>query len=573
MSKDSLGMLGQQPGIPNLKKLGGAMNARKYVLAALTITAIYSSAGAQLISEQVGTTLYDLQSIGSTGNRIAIDSLGGIHCTWHMSESVLSQKRVYYNYRSPSGIWLYPQVGTSISPSSLVSCGYPQICITGNNRPAIVFHNPRPDSLFFTIGGENGVGNFDFFGYPPAGPNGFQSLWPHETIDRNENIHVVSTQTNQIGIRPMALYYSRSNDGGSTWTTIQIVDTLLTVSPIVISSPVSGKVAIVYCHPFDTSSFLKNDIFYVESLDGVIWDFAGGKTNVTHYESDSDSIWAFTDLDALYDNNDNLHIIWNAQPLSGNVYSPNSRLLHYCVGAISEITRFGSDSWPVSGCALDQWDWSITKMSLGVDNNNNLFTAYTSWDSTDCSLSGYANGDLYLSYSMDLGQNWTTPVNVTNSQTPDCQPGDCDSDNWSSMAEKVDDFVHLFFVNDKDAGQVITPYEPIPTENPMLYLAYPNPLVGIEENISLPGYIELSQNYPNPFNSTTRIDFHLNRSAAVKLAIYDLKGNLIMVLMDQKKAAGDYSVSWDADVMASGTYFYRIYMDGSYTTKKMILLK
>ena len=157
-------------------------------------------------------------------------------------------------------------------------------------------------------------------------------------------------------------------------------------------------------------------------------------------------------------------------------------------------------------------------MSLGVHQpTNSLFAVYTRFDSTDCSLSGYANGEIYMQNSLSMGQDWSLPVNLTNSHTPGCSTGYCESDHWSSAAEVVDDYLGIFYVNDKDPGRA-SGQEGFPTDNPMLYLATPNPVAGIDngKSPSLPEDLFLSQNYPNPFNAQTTISYSLPHPAPLR---------------------------------------------------------
>jgi hypothetical protein len=121
------------------------------------------------------------------------------------------------------------------------------------------------------------------------------------------------------------------------------------------------------------------------------------------------------------------------------------------------------------------WNWSLAKMSIGVDPQSNLFATFTSWYSTDIAVDGCSNGEVFLCYSNDNGATWTLKGDLTNSHTPDCDAGDCDSDHWSSLAEHVDDNLHILYVNDKDAGGIPQSEGSI-TDNPLLYLAYPNPV-------------------------------------------------------------------------------------------------
>ncbi len=91
----------------------------------------------------------------------------------------------------------------------------------------------------------------------------------------------------------------------------------------------------------------------------------------------------------------------------------------------------------------------------------------------------------------------------------------------------------------------------------------------------IPDRIELGRNYPNPFNAGTLITFRIPVSLAdkqVRLSIYNIQGQLIETLLDRPMPAGNYSVRWIANA-ASGTYFYRLSVDGRVTTGRMILLR
>ncbi len=88
----------------------------------------------------------------------------------------------------------------------------------------------------------------------------------------------------------------------------------------------------------------------------------------------------------------------------------------------------------------------------------------------------------------------------------------------------------------------------------------------------------LVQNYPNPFNPATTIAFSLAKNSQVVLAIYDVRGALVRVLIDEPRAAGGQRAVWDgkddsgSDV-SSGVYFYRLTAGRFQSTRKMVLLK
>lgn len=94
-----------------------------------------------------------------------------------------------------------------------------------------------------------------------------------------------------------------------------------------------------------------------------------------------------------------------------------------------------------------------------------------------------------------------------------------------------------------------------------------------------PGEFALASNYPNPFNPETQIKYQLKDGGYAKLAIYDVLGREIAALADEYQPAGYYSKPWNASLLASGMYIYRLTVrDESgkqiFTqTKRMMLMK
>lgn len=98
--------------------------------------------------------------------------------------------------------------------------------------------------------------------------------------------------------------------------------------------------------------------------------------------------------------------------------------------------------------------------------------------------------------------------------------------------------------------------------------------VSVEENgIEIPSVLTLDQNYPNPFNPATVIRYSVPVSGAVRLMVFDALGREISVLVDEKKPAGTYSATFSATGLSSGVYFYKLAINGSSLTRKMLLVK
>jgi hypothetical protein len=88
----------------------------------------------------------------------------------------------------------------------------------------------------------------------------------------------------------------------------------------------------------------------------------------------------------------------------------------------------------------------------------------------------------------------------------------------------------------------------------------------------------LMQNYPNPFNPSTSIAFSLAERGNVAVAVYDVAGRLVTVLVDDEIDAGPHSVEWDGrdaggNDVASGTYFARMSTENKHFETKMILMR
>ena len=89
----------------------------------------------------------------------------------------------------------------------------------------------------------------------------------------------------------------------------------------------------------------------------------------------------------------------------------------------------------------------------------------------------------------------------------------------------------------------------------------------------LPSYFKLEQNYPNPFNPSTKIQYTLEKVGMTKLTVYDMLGRELSTLVNEKKDAGTYEVTFNATNYASGIYYYKLQSNNIVQTKKMMLLK
>lgn len=95
----------------------------------------------------------------------------------------------------------------------------------------------------------------------------------------------------------------------------------------------------------------------------------------------------------------------------------------------------------------------------------------------------------------------------------------------------------------------------------------------VEQKPDVPQTVRLHQNYPNPFNPSTNISYDIPAAGHVRLAVYDVTGRLVRVLVDQTQPAGSYIMPFEASSLTSGLYLIRLESAGLVATGKMTLIK
>ncbi|RJP69543.1 MAG: T9SS C-terminal target domain-containing protein [Ignavibacteriales bacterium] len=98
-------------------------------------------------------------------------------------------------------------------------------------------------------------------------------------------------------------------------------------------------------------------------------------------------------------------------------------------------------------------------------------------------------------------------------------------------------------------------------------------LSAVERMIDKPDVFNLKQNYPNPFNPTTNIIYSIPNSGYVEIKIYNVIGAEVQTLLAQQKNAGTYEITFNANNLSSGIYYYTIRYQNLQMTRKMILIK
>lgn len=112
-----------------------------------------------------------------------------------------------------------------------------------------------------------------------------------------------------------------------------------------------------------------------------------------------------------------------------------------------------------------------------------------------------------------------------------------------------------------------------------LYAGFWNTLKSIitgindEPGMNLSYDYHLGQNFPNPFNSRTTIVYEMPHDSYINLSIFNVLGEHVVTLVNEKKQAGQYTVEWDASNFLSGTYFCRLITGNNSETSVLQLLR
>jgi hypothetical protein len=503
--------------------------------------------GVKIEHSQIGTTWYDFQQNGSMGRMISVTNQGYRHFSWMYVNGVYpgNPRYVYVNGEDSLGSY----IGQRSADGGTTNAGYCNQTHLQDGASILIYHRTAGSPIWYTsITSGNSLGSnlfdrhWDIPDYITSAPSGQRGMWPqaevkHDTATGRDYIHVVMTEGNTAGGVPVMVAYERcyiedgpnlldtmicqsfqggsiqtykvvaGANGGGTSSPISHFDSSCSITPVVVVSPVSERLAIAFLKPADPfgSCDYGCDVCFIESMvNGNDWiagsPWPASEYNITHYGTESGDR-AFSDLSACYDYRDSLHIIWVATSFdstSPGTYTPSdARLYHW--SKKTGISTVAQQSQPYSTNIAGAHNSFIAKPSISADNplfhptgdTVYLFSIFTRFDTTDIAANGFGNGDIIISGSNNGGANWGGKYNLTNTQTDNCALGNCLSEHWSSLAQNMyDGDFHIQYICDKDAGGAIQDSPSAWMENPVMYLRlrpyYPPPPARICYRIESP---------------------------------------------------------------------------------------
>lgn len=124
-----------------------------------------------------------------------------------------------------------------------------------------------------------------------------------------------------------------------------------------------------------------------------------------------------------------------------------------------------------------------------------------------------------------------------------------------------------------DPTRSFKPVEPAEYNRFYIRISSKGDLGIFEDDNEMPESIELKQNYPNPFNPTTTIGFYVPDATDVRIGVYNVVGQQVGLLVDERLGAGDHTVTWNAMDMPSGVYIVQMEAMNTVQTRKITLIK
>lgn len=95
----------------------------------------------------------------------------------------------------------------------------------------------------------------------------------------------------------------------------------------------------------------------------------------------------------------------------------------------------------------------------------------------------------------------------------------------------------------------------------------------VVSTVQKPLSYSLEQNFPNPFNPATAIRYQIPEKGLVTLAVYDVAGRQVALLVNREQEAGAYTTEFNASGISSGVYFYQLRVNAFSEIKKLVVLK
>lgn len=188
----------------------------------------------------------------------------------------------------------------------------------------------------------------------------------------------------------------------------------------------------------------------------------------------------------------------------------------------------------------------------------------------DAAQQGDTEPDIWFAYRRIADASWSAPVNLTQTPGP---PAEILLQVAPDLRHNGGNSYTAFIGRAYDCTGAVPPNDLGCTNIFVGTHTFTADPTSVGDNDGLPSTYRMEQNFPNPFNPETRIEFSLPQGGHVRVAVYDVLGREVALLVNETREAGTHEVLFNANALPSGVYFYTMSAGSFAETKKMVLMK
>jgi len=558
--------------------------------------------GDYLLEEQIGGTVYDLQSnSGSPSGRTYLYPDGTMAAVWTrgMTPTSYSERGTGYNYFDGTAWGPMPTARIETQRT-----GWPGYAPMGANGEIVAAHH-NTAGLVVSRRATRGTGAWTQAIL--AGPAAAVDIsWPRTVSSgvNHDTIHILASTYSAYQGQNLALLYYRSNDQGVTWDIQHYIDPAMNSTQYygfsgdsyVFAEPYGSKIAFLVADS-------QLDLFIMKSEDAgetwtktVIWEHPYPMLNVattatdTLYAPDGAAHMSFDKYGKLHVvfgvyrvifNGDNTYSYWPG--LSGIAYWNEEQptftggdqmniLNPDFLETTGNLIGYYNIDWNGNGTLdiLDDYgNYGIAFGSMpqiAFDDNDNAILVYSSI------IEGFDNGTQQYRHilaraSSDNAQNWgqildltADPIHIFDECVFPCISQKGDGENW-----------YFSYQYDNEPGLAIRGDEDPPGDNYIGFFSV-STLINDVKDMMRTGTVVLSDVYPNPVEAEATMDLSLEKAMKISYSISNIAGNKVVSKDLGTMNAGRHRIVLDGSSLSPGVHFITVEAGNEKLVRKLVVL-
>jgi hypothetical protein len=410
------------------------------------------------------------------------------------------------------------------------------------------------------------------FEYCDGSPNCEAYLWPPISIDANQVVHCA---LNDDPTRNQ-LYYTKV----ATWCNWETPVLITSPQPDpnfptqnIVASKNSQKVCITWVQTVESGFFDEPGYYRISNDGGTTWDDVTILEDPPAYSGDTSPSFHISSLFPFFDDQDRLHIVAHVTPYvrDTNWVFP-AEIWHWCADNTPNWSRIHRADAESLAAGVGYNASFACRPSIGEDDQGRLYVAWEQFDPLNVEpATQRLRANIYAAVSEDGGNTWLPAVKLTEAGTASCR-FPCVPDKMVRLDGQL--YVPVLYEIDQQAGFDVQG-EGQYTNNPIVVQWVPAESLGVgvaELPKNAPARLELTAT-PNPFSSRTIISYALPQPGNVSLILYDASGRPVKTLVSGNRPTGRFTVGLQGNELAAGIYFCTLTTERAKLTRKFTVVR